>query len=535
MRAQITGVQAGQDVTVWFTGGGKSTQPFTYHQASDTGADVLLMIAEDYTGNSGLSAKSTSPKYAGYYTSALDAANISYDVYDVDAMNRTAPSQLGVLSHYKAVVWETGDDLYTRGPTQPGGSGTEKLADDEVIAARDYMNEGGKLLVAGQKALQGGWDQFLYNPLGATPPNPLCPTNQTSGNGQADAPDGQAFPCIIVSNDFMQYWLGAYQNGDGGAPGTAALHELAPVGATEFGFNGADSSGTERSFYRFLTTSSVLNKGTYPQFSSDPAIVKDGPPAYDPPEGTRYMYSQVADQSYKRLSTTVDLTGHTTGSLSFQLSYDTEPRFDYVFVEAHTVGEDDWTTLPVPGITSDDVGDGCGDDDPFWLQLHPFLNHYLTRQPDGSGHFECVPHGNTTTPGDWNAATGNSGGFQTWNVDLSSYANKNVEVSITYIQDPAVRGLGVFVDDAKITLDGAPAGGTGFETPDDISPFAVSGPPEGSPGNANNWKQTTSVGFQDGPGVRTDHSVYWGFGLEGVTGAETRRDLLQHALTYLGV
>jgi len=142
---------------------------------------------------------------------------------------------LGVLSHYKAVVWETGDDLYVRNGTQPGGTGTRKLLDDEVINARDYMNEGGKLLVAGQKALQGGWDQFLYNPLGATPPNPLCPTNQTSGNGQADAPDGQAFPCIIVSNDFMQYWLGAYQNGDGGAPGTAALHELAPMGATRSG------------------------------------------------------------------------------------------------------------------------------------------------------------------------------------------------------------------------------------------------------------------------------------------------------------
>ena len=36
------------------------------------------------------------------------------------------------------------------------------------------------------------------------------------------------------------------------------------------------------------------------------------------------------------------------------------------------------------------------------------------------------------------------------------------------------------------------------------------------------------------PGIRTDHSVYWGFGLEGVTGADTRRDLLKNALTYLG-
>jgi hypothetical protein len=205
-----------------------------------------------------------------------------------------------------------------------------------------------------------------------------------------------------------------------------------------------------------------------------------------------------------------------------------------VFVEAHTVDHDDWTTLPVPGITTQDVGAGFPDDNPFWLQLHPFLNHYLTRQPTAGGHFTCVPDGNVgSPPGHWNAASGNSGGFQDWNVDLSSFANKNVEVSITYMQDPASRGLGVFVDDATITVDGSQVAHTGFE--DSLAPFEVAGPPAGSPGNANNWIQSESVGFQDGPGVRTDHSVYWGFGLEGVTGADTRRDLLQHALAYLGV
>jgi hypothetical protein len=529
MRAAITGVHSDQDVTVWFTGGGRSTQPFTYHQVSDTGADVLLMVAEDYTGNSGFNAKSRQPYYQGAYTAALDAAGVKYDVYDVDASGRLAASQLGVLSHYKAVIWETGDDLYVRNGNQPGGTGTRKLFDDEIVNARDYMNEGGKLLVAGQASLQGAWDQFLYNPLGDNAP--FCKSNQTTGNGQSDTPPGQAFPCIIASNDFMQYWLGAYQNGDGGDPSAAALHEVSPVGATEFGLNGDDSAQNQNQLQRFLTTSSVLPKDQYPQFSSDPAIVKDGPPAYDPPEGTHYMYSQVADQSYKRLSTTVDLRGRASGSLAFKLSYDTEPRFDFVFVEAHTVGQDDWTTLPVPGITSQDVGAGCGDDDPFWLQLHPFLGHYLTRSAQSGGGFDCTPHGTT---GDWNAASGNSGGFDDWNVDLSSFAGKNVEVSISYMQDPASRGLGVFVDDATVTVDGSQTAHTGFETAGNIDPFTVGGPPEGSPSNANNWTQTTTVGFKDGPGIRTDHSVYWGFGLEGVTGADTRRDLLKNALTYLG-
>jgi hypothetical protein len=73
----------------------------------------------------------------------------------------------------------------------------------------------------------------------------------------------------------------------------------------------------------------------------------------------------------------------------------------------------------------------------------------------------------------------------------------------------------------------------GFE--DGLAPFTVPGPPAGSPGNANDWIQSASVGFQDGPGVRTDHSVYWGFGLEGVTGADKRSTLIGNALRYLGV
>src|SRR4051794_9100208 len=180
MRAQITGVPRGATVSVWFTGGGKATQPFSYTQSSDTGNPVLLMVAEDYTGKS---ATTTSPypgpRYLGAYSAALDAAGIRYDVYDVDAAGRKAASQLGVLSHYKAVVWETGDDLYIRNPDQPGGTGTRKLADDEITNARDYMNEGGKLLVAGQLALQGAWDQFLYNPLGDNAA--YCNSNQTQG------------------------------------------------------------------------------------------------------------------------------------------------------------------------------------------------------------------------------------------------------------------------------------------------------------------------------------------------------------------
>ena len=61
--------------------------------------------------------------------------------------------------------------------------------------------------------------------------------------------------------------------------------------------------------------------------------------------------------------------------LSFWVARDTEPAWDYFFVEAHTAGADDWTTLPdLNGHTSQDTGSACPD----WLGLHPFLAHYQT-------------------------------------------------------------------------------------------------------------------------------------------------------------
>ena len=104
---------------------------------------VLVMAAEDYTGPSNVLGQGPhpGPEFLSYYTTALADAGLSYDVYDVDAHSRTAPDPLGVLSHYKSVIWYTGNDLYVREPGQPGGTGNSKLMDDEVIAVTLHENE----------------------------------------------------------------------------------------------------------------------------------------------------------------------------------------------------------------------------------------------------------------------------------------------------------------------------------------------------------------------------------------------------------
>src|SRR4051794_26277872 len=365
LRATVTGFSQGDNVDVWFTAGSHSSTPFTFNAEKSKAGDVLVMAAEDYSGNTNIFGEGPrpGPEFLAYYTQALQDLGVPFDVWDVDAKGRKAPDPIGVLSHYKSVIWYTADDLYVREPTQPGNTGNSKLMDDEVIAIRDYINDHGSVLVTGQQALIGAWLQLLYNPLGA-PPNPFCKSNNSQGQGNVDDPVGQTTNCIIVSNDFVQYYLGAWTN-----PTAAQGDDIAtlpfkgvggPFGTTAFHLNGPGSADNQAIVQTFVTTSSVLPKSDFPQFSSDAAIGFDRPPAYDPPEGTKYAYAESVDESYQRLRRTIDLTGATSGALKFKMSYDTELDYDYVFVEAHTVGQDDWTTLPDKnGNTSDDIGASC--------------------------------------------------------------------------------------------------------------------------------------------------------------------------------
>ena len=543
LRGTIRGAKPGDAVEVWFTAKGKKSDAFTYTQVSDTGNPVLVLSSEDYAGPSGAPGATDAPRYLDSYKNALDDLGVKYDVVDNGGANRVAPSALGTLSHYKAVVWYTGDDLVTRVPGQPGGTGSTKMLDDQILAARDYLNEGGKVLVTGQNALEGAWDGYLFNPFGATPPNPLCPRNFSVGNGgNIDDPvddDGntiQVENCVAISNDFLQYWLGAFLRTPVpvGAPESLGLTSVAPFGTLAFNLNGADSAqnqgwstptnpGNGDSILSFLTTGSVLGPD-YPLFASDRSVGLASGSAFAPPTGANYVFSQAVDNGYKRLATTIDLAGKTSASMSFKTLYDTEQDWDFMFVEAHVVGSDDWTTLPdVNGHTSNSTGESCPQI-PI-VNTHPQLAKYMTFVPGDPA--TCTPTGTT---GAWNGTSGNSGGFQDWNVDLSAYAGKQVEVSISYFSDAAVQGLGVFVDDVTVTTDGAAGATESFEN--GLGAFSVLGPPPGSPINGNDW--IVREGFVDGPGVATTDTVLWGFGLEGVTGRGNRATLLGDALKHLG-
>ncbi|HZD57487.1 MAG TPA: hypothetical protein VE136_12220 [Anaerolineales bacterium] len=83
----------------------------------------------------------------------------------------------------------------------------------------------------------------------------------------------------------------------------------------------------------------------------------DGP--FDPHSGSYYVYSQIADLSFKRLGGTFTIPAGSP-SLKFWTFYDTESDWDYAFVEINEVGTNSWTTLPdMNGLTTTSTGLSC--------------------------------------------------------------------------------------------------------------------------------------------------------------------------------
>ena len=194
---------------------------------------------------------------------------------------------------------------------------------------------------------------------------------------------------------------------------------------------------------------------------------------YTPRTGEQFAISQAADGAYKRLARTISVPAG-GGQLSFWINRDTEFDWDYVFVEAHVPGSDEWTTLAdLNGHTSDSTGNGCP------VFSHPFLEHYMTPTDEA-----CEPSGTT---GDVERGDGSTHAYEQWRVDLSAYAGGNVELAISTETDGIYSRSGVYVDD--IRTPGGGAGTTSFEA--DANPLdgwsaTVPGPPEGSE-NENDW------------------------------------------------
>ncbi|MFJ6698522.1 M14 family zinc carboxypeptidase [Streptomyces sp. NPDC091272] len=458
-RAKVQDGKPGDKVEVWFTGVTRegratSSEHFTYTLAERPRA-AHLVVAEE-------GAPATQVQK---YVDALRANGRSAAVWDVATQG--APHPLGVLGHFDSVVHYTGDTV-PGGPTQ--------------LALRSYLNEGGKLVEAGEKA---------------------------GGNARL----GPA-----ATDDFSQYYLGAYGRVNSpGATGLAGAGGLAGITTPLTGAPGnpLDTAGS------YEVTSDVLPPAAFPQFKSAQAGRYTGiNNPYAPFDGQGMASAVSTNGNWKRLTRTVDLTGVTAAdrpALRMALNWDTEPGYDHALLEAHTAGAEDWTTLPeAGGQTSATVPAEC--EAGFFLQAHPFLGHYLTQ---GAA---CTASG---TSGAWNSFTGSSSGWKQVSFDLSAYAGKKVELSLSYVTDPSSLGRGVFADNARVSVGGADQAVDGFET--SLGAWAAAAPPAGSPPATAPWARTGEL-FQTYAGVTTRDTALLGFGLEHVPDAGQRAKLLEKAL-----
>jgi zinc carboxypeptidase len=527
MRGTVTGTKPGDKVEVWFEGGGQKSESFTYDMVSDSNRQMLVVSAEDYSGAS--PAQTPGPHYAQTFVDALAANGIAADVYDVDASTRTAPDALGVLSHYKGVIWYTGDDAVTREGDGRGPGNADRLALDEMLEMRAYMDEGGRVAYTGKTAGM----QFTGAGVGTQFYDPKDQAVCRIGGAANPALDPRR--CLVLRgstqggdliNDVLQYWFGGMvQIAGDGQNGTTpyGLNGIGtPFDGLSWSLTAPQPAGTSTS--SFVTTSGILSEDEYPQFASSASArwAKPGGP-FDPHTGSKYVYSQLADVSYKRLTREIAVPPG-GGELTFWTSYDTEPDWDYLTVEARTAGGDDWTTLPdTGGHTSQSTGQSCPGSTTGWAdELHPHLTHYQTYHPGSPA--TCTPTGTT---GEWNAASGSSNGWQQWRIDLSGYAGKTVEISVAYISDWGTQNLGVFLDDFAW-----PGGSTSFEGTD-TGGWQITGPPEGSGANANNWEFTDAGGFPVGAAITTPKSILMGYGFETISTADQRNAVMGRIAGYL--
>ncbi len=339
-------------------------------------------------------------------------------------------------------------------------------------------------------------------------------------------------PSSDLQNDVFQYWFGAFKLNGGAGVSDDGFFEVdgvdTPFSALSWTLDALRPTDTANSF---ITTSGILPPAEFPQFTSWVGARYDRPGGpFAPHTGTNYVYSQIADISYKRLTRTIAVPSSGTQRLSFWTSFDTEHDWDFMFVEARTAGGTDWTTLPDvvssgpsdPILTSQSTGPNVPNASSCaagWNSLHPHLEHYQTYD----GVNTCTPTGSS---GVWHAASGNSGGWHEWTVDLSRWAGGSVEISIAYASDWSVQNLGVFIDD--VTLPNGET--TSFET--DLSGWTPT-QPASSGENGNNFIRTTAAGFPEAAVLSTDDTLLMGFGFERIHDANVRREVMRRSMDYL--
>jgi immune inhibitor A len=161
-------------------------------------------------------------------------------------------------------------------------------------------------------------------------------------------------------------------------------------------------------------------------------------PINTPAAGNFEYWGGQADEIDTNMVTSVDLTGKTTATLTFDAWYDIEEQWDFAFVQVSEDNGSTWKSLGNSHTRSDVTSQG-----------YPTI---LTSMP---------------------GFTGKSDGWQAQSFDLSSYAGKNIKLRIRYATDWGTSYVGFFADNMKVVADGQTLVNDGAENTD--STFGLNG------------------------------------------------------------
>ena len=348
------GTKPGDEVEVWFDRPAASRSPqFTYTaRVRRRGAKVLIMSAENYTGRRAGPGPERARTTSRTTRTRSTAAASSYDIYDVDASDTRRRTSLGVLSHYDAVIWYTGDDYLTRRPGQPGGTGTARFDLEEMIDARDYLNEGGKLFYtgknAGRQSVRRGQrgPQLRVRRAARGRQVVLVGDDSRVRPGRPAAADG----CIPHNDDFLQYYLGAYCTGGAGQSFDDAAGDRrarwpasGPFGGLELDVRRDRRRQPGHTRRRSWSRARSCDPAALPAvrlLAQRRQLAAPGRGAVHPFSGTQYMAAGADSRGLqaaapRRSPCPADATAP---QLTFKFSADLEEDWDFIVVEARTPG-----------------------------------------------------------------------------------------------------------------------------------------------------------------------------------------------------
>ncbi len=156
------------------------------------------------------------------------------------------------------------------------------------------------------------------------------------------------------------------------------------------------------------------------------------------PFGTKEFWGGQADEIDTNMVTTVDLTGKSSATLTFDAWYDIEEAWDLAFVQVSTDNGATWKSVGNTNTRSD-----------------------------------VVPEGYPTILDSMPGFTGNSNGWQAQSFDLSEYAGQSIQLRLRYATDWGTSNVGFIADNIKVVADGQTIVEDGAET--EASAFTLNG------------------------------------------------------------